>query len=111
MKDKDLQEKYQEALESEVEIFIEKLSNYRVIYTSNVKSVGKTLSEWEKVVSRVARDVFGKKRIVCGRSVRWWDEELREMVTDRCACHKQVQTMCEHVCQNSDTILVRDQKT
>ena len=34
-----------------------------------------------KVVSRVARDVIG---------VRWWDEELREMVIDRCACHKRV---------------------
>ena len=48
------------------------------------------MSEWEEVVSRVARDVIGKKRIVCGRSVRWWDEELREMVIDRCACHKRV---------------------
>ena len=39
---------------------------------------------------RVARDVIGKKRIVCGRSVRWWDEELREMVIDRRSCHKRV---------------------
>ena len=88
MKDKELREKYQEALESEVDIFVEKLSNYRKSSTSNVKSVRKALSEWEEVVSRVARsrDVIGKKCIVCGYSVRWWDEELREMVIDRCAC-------------------------
>ena len=27
---------------------------------------------------------------MCSRSVRWWDEELREIVIDRRACHKQV---------------------
>ena len=27
---------------------------------------------------------------MCGRSVRWWEEELREIVTDRRACHKRV---------------------
>ena len=88
MKGKELREKYQEALESEVDIFVEKLSNYRKSSTSNVKSVRKTLSEWEEVVSRVARsrDVIGKKCIVCGHSVRWWDEKLREMVIDRRAC-------------------------
>ena len=43
-----------------------------------------------KVVSRIARDVIGEKRIVCGCSVRLWDEELREMVIDRRACHKRV---------------------
>ena len=67
---------------------MEKLSNNRKSSTSNVESVRKALSEWEEVVSRVVRDVIGKKRIVCGCSVRWWDEELREMMTDRRACHK-----------------------
>ena len=82
LKDKDLQEKYQEALEDEVKIFVEKLSNYRKSSTSNVESVRKALSEWERAVSRVARDVIGEKRIVCGWFVKWWDQELREMVTD-----------------------------
>ena len=92
LKNKELREKYQEALESEVDIFVEKLSNYRKSSTSNVESVRKALSEWEEEVSRVARDMIGKKCIVCGRSVRRWDEELREMVIDtrRRACHKLV---------------------
>ena len=34
--------------------------------------------------------MIGEKRIACGRSVRWWDEELREMVIDGHACHKRV---------------------
>ena len=48
------------------------------------------MSEWEKVVSRVTIDVIGRKRIVCGRSVRWSNEELRDMMIDRRACHKLV---------------------
>ena len=48
------------------------------------------LSEWEKVVNRVAREIVGRKRIVCGRSVSWWDDELRGMVRERRACHKRV---------------------
>ena len=27
--------------------------------------------------NRVARDTVGEKVIVCGRSVRWWDDEIR----------------------------------
>ena len=48
-----------------MEIFLEKLSNYGKSSTSNVESIRKALSEWEKVFSMVARDVIGKKRIVC----------------------------------------------
>ena len=44
------------------------------------------MSEWEEL----SRDVIGEKHKVCGYSVGWWDEELREMVNDRCACHKWV---------------------
>ena len=31
-----------------------------------------------------------RKRIVCGRSVSWWDNKLRGMVRERRACHKRV---------------------
>ena len=51
---------------------MEKSSNYRKSSTSNVESIRKALSKLEKVVSsasRVARDVIGEKRIVCGHSV------------------------------------------
>ena len=58
--------------------------------TSGIDTVKMALSEWEKVVNRVAREIVGRKRIVCGCSVSWWDDELRGMVRERCACHKRV---------------------
>ena len=41
-------------------------------------------------MNRVAREIVGRKRIVCGRSVSWWGDELRGMVRERRACHKRV---------------------
>ena len=41
-------------------------------------------------MNRVAREIVGRKRIVCGRSVSWWDDELRGMVRERRAYHKRV---------------------
>ena len=42
--------------------------------TSGIDTVKMALSEWEKVVNRVAREIVGRKRIVCGHSVSWWDD-------------------------------------
>ena len=58
--------------------------------TSGIDTVKMALSEWEKVVNRVARRIIDRKRIACGRSVSWWDDELRGMVRERHACHKRV---------------------
>ena len=52
-----VREKYCEALQAEVE---------------------GVLKEWENIVNRVVRDTVGEKVIVCGRSVRWWDDEKIE---------------------------------
>ena len=90
LKDKELREKYQEALKLEVDLFTEKLHNYKMTCTSGIDTVKMALSEWEKVVNRVAREIVGRKRIVCGHSVSWWDDELRGMVRERHACHKRV---------------------
>ena len=90
LKDKKLREKYQEALKLEVDLFTEKLHNYKMTCTSGIDTVKMALSEWEKVVNRVARRIVDRKRIVCGRSVSWWDDELRGMVGERRACHKRV---------------------
>ena len=58
-------------------------------YTSGIDTVKRALSEWEKVVNRVARKIVDRKRIVCGRSVSWWDDELRGMVRERRACQRE----------------------
>ena len=39
--------------------------------------VGKVLEEWKRIVNRVAKAEVGEKVIVCGRSVRWWDDEIK----------------------------------
>ena len=90
LKDKELREKYQEALKLEEDLFTEKLHNYKITCTSGIDTVKMALSEWEKVVNRVAREIVGRKRIVCGRYVSWWDDKLRGMVRERRACHKRV---------------------
>ena len=46
----------------------------------NVEGV---LKEWESIVNRVARDTVGEKVIVCGRSVRWWDDEIKAKIEQR----------------------------
>ena len=62
------------------------------MYFRHIDTVKMALSEWVEVVNRVARKIVGRKRIVCGRSVSWWDDELRGiyMMRERCACHKKV---------------------
>ena len=71
-------------------MFTEKLHNYKMTCTSGIDTVKVALSEWEKVVNRVAKGDCWWKIIVCGHSVSWWDDELRGMMRERHACHKRV---------------------
>ena len=48
--------KYQKALQAEVLGFTDSI-------------------EWEDFFNRVAKSVVGEKMIVCGKSVRWWDND------------------------------------
>ena len=38
--------------------------------------VQEVVHEWEDIVNRVAKSVVGEKKIVCGKSARWWDNEI-----------------------------------
>ena len=38
--------------------------------------VSAVVEEWEQVVKKVAKAEVGEKVVVCGRTVRWWDDEL-----------------------------------
>ena len=42
--------------------------------------------KWEKVLDKAALITLGRKLIICSRSVRWRDEELRQLVRDRGDC-------------------------
>ena len=48
------------------------------------------LKEWECIVNRVARDTVGEKVIVCGRSVRWWDDEIKAKIEQRRQLYKRI---------------------
>ena len=52
----------------------------------NEASVYRMASKWEKVVDEAASISLGCKLIICGRSVNWWDKELRQLVKDCRAC-------------------------
>ena len=46
-------------------------------------------SKWEKVVDKTPSKALGRKLIICGRSVNWWDEELHQLVKHRRTCFAQ----------------------
>ena len=48
------------------------------------------LKEWESIVNRVARDTVGEKVIVCSRSVRWWDDEIKAKIEQRRQLYKRM---------------------
>ena len=48
------------------------------------------LHEWESIVNRVARKEVGEKLIVCGRTARWWDNEIKDKISLRREVYKKV---------------------
>ena len=45
--------------------------------------IQEVLNEWGKRVTKVAKKVIGEKTVVCGRSTRWWDEEIKGKIKQR----------------------------
>ena len=41
------------------------------------------------MVDKAASISLGRKLIICGRSVNWWDKELHQLVKDRRTCFVQ----------------------
>ena len=46
--------------------------------------VGEVLREWESIVNRVAKRKMGEKIIVCGKSARWRDSEVKLIQEGNC---------------------------
>ena len=46
------------------------------------------LREWESIVNRVAKREMGEKLIVCGKSARWWDSEVKDKINSRRKLYK-----------------------
>ena len=52
--------------------------------------VGEVLKEWECIVNRLAKSEVGEKMIVCGKSARWWDSEVKDKINTRRKVYKNV---------------------
>ena len=50
--------------------------------------VSEVLQEWERIVNMVPKIEVGEKVIVCGRSARWWDSEIKERIALRRQLYK-----------------------
>ena len=65
--------------------------------------VSEVLQEWEEIVNRVAKMEVGEKVIVCGRSGRWWNSEIKERIALRWQLYKKVisgrDDLCDEYCQ------------
>ena len=84
----DVGSKYQKVLEEEGRGFSESI---RQIMSKGLKGhvlVSEVLREWESIVNRVAKREVGKKMIVCGKSARWWDSEVKDEVNSRKTLYK-----------------------
>ena len=52
--------------------------------------VQEVVHEWEDIVNRVAKSVVGEKTIVCGKSARWWDNEIKDKINRRHEVYKKI---------------------
>ena len=50
--------------------------------------IQEVLNAWRKCVTKVAKTVIGEKTVVCGRSTRWWDEEIKGKIKQRREVYK-----------------------
>ena len=85
-----VRQKYCEALQAEVEAFSEGISQMEEGGMRGNELVEGVLKEWENIVNRVARDTVGEKVIVCGRPVRWWDDEIKAKIEQRRQLYKRM---------------------
>ena len=90
MADEGVRRRYKEALEAEVEAFSESIRE-RVSEGMRGSGLVKTAVEkWEQVVKKVASAEVGEKVIVCGRAVRWWDDEIKQKIEERREVYRKI---------------------
>ena len=77
-------------MEAEVEAFSESIRE-RVSEGMRGSGLVKTAVEkWEQVVKKVASAEVGEKVIVCGRAVRWWDDEIKQKIEERREVYRKI---------------------
>ena len=82
--------RYQNTLKDEVNRFSESISSMVKCGMKGHDLVHGVLTEWENIVKKVAKNVIGEKFIVCGKSVSWWDDEIKDKISLRRELHKRM---------------------
>ena len=88
--DDEVKVKYQEALKAEVHNFSESIKHKIEMGMKGYDLVKGALDEWESIVNKVAKREIGDKVIMCGRSARWWDNEIKERISFRREVYRKV---------------------
>ena len=86
----DVRSNYQRALEEEVKEFSKSIRQKVNKGLKDHALVGEVLREWEYIVNRVAKSEVGKKMIVCRKSARWWESEVKDKIISRRKVYKNV---------------------
>ena len=86
----EVKERYQDALKAELHEFSESIRNKVKSGMKGHELVNTVLLEWEHIVNRVAKSEIGEKFIVCGRSISWWDNEVKDKISLRRELHKRM---------------------
>ena len=84
--DKEIVICYKKALSIEEPNFIKEIRSIEESDIHGHALIQVVLNSWEKRVTKVARSVIGEKTVVCGRSTKWWDEEIKGKIkqSERC---------------------------
>ena len=78
---------YQKALQDEVLGFTESVTQKVESGMKGEPLVQEVVHEWEDIVTK---SVVGEKTIVCGKSPRWWDNEIKYKINRRREVYKKV---------------------
>ena len=89
LQDKETRNEYQDELGLRANDFFQTLADLYREEVVEEELVRRMARKWEKVVDKAASKALGRKLIICGRSVNWWDEELCQLVKDRRTCFAQ----------------------
>ena len=80
--------KLQKSLSIEEPNFIKEIKSIEERDLHGHALIQEVLNSWGKRVTKVAKTVIGEKTVVCGRSTKWWDEEIKVKIKQRREVYK-----------------------
>ena len=86
--DKEIVIRYKKTLSIEEPNFIKEIRSIEERDLHGHALIQEVLNSWGKRVTKVAKTVIGEKTVVCGRSTKWWDEEIKGKIEQRREVYK-----------------------